>query len=107
MSYSEHLKFFNQFLENMNSVKLEYNFYPRNMEELQGTVCDYADHHPPGAGGSIDLSISNGVDILLVTTTSAKVKNCSHQLHLNVSLTIVVEFLAYHQSSLVPEVTNT
>jgi hypothetical protein len=39
----------------MNSVKSEFIFYPRNMEELQTTVRDYADQHLPGAGGSIDV----------------------------------------------------
>jgi hypothetical protein len=101
MSRTEHLNFFNRFLENMNSVKPEYIFYPRNMDELQGTVCDYADQHLPGAGGSIDV-----VHVKWSRCPAVKVKNRYHRLPLNAILTIVDKFLAYLQSSLVPEATS-
>jgi hypothetical protein len=56
--------------------------------------------------GRFVSSMSNGVIVLQETTTSAKVKSLSHQLHSNVSLTTVVELLGYHLISLVREVTN-
>jgi hypothetical protein len=55
MSASSHLHFFNNFIVNMYSVRSEYVFYPRTMEELQVTVHDYESQHLPGAGGSIDV----------------------------------------------------
>jgi hypothetical protein len=55
MSGSSHLHFFNNFIVNMYSVKSEYVFYPRTMEELQYTVREYERQHLPGAGGSIDV----------------------------------------------------
>ena len=81
MYRTEHLNFFHRFLENMNSVKSEYIFYPRDMEELQTTVRDYADQHLPGAGGSIDV-VHVKWSRCPAGDYNAKVKNRFHRLPL-------------------------
>ena len=55
ISTSEHRKFFHHFLDKMYSIKDDYIFYPRNMNELQTVMKRYDDNYLPGCGGSIDV----------------------------------------------------
>eukprot|EP01082_Thalassiosira_pseudonana_P001215 g1628.t1 g1628 contig10:2468934-2469824(-) len=84
MSASSHLHFFNNFIVNMYSVRSEYVFYPRTMEELQVTVHDYESQHLPGAGGSIDVVHVKWSNCPAGDYNKCKVKNLFHPLPSNV-----------------------
>jgi hypothetical protein len=55
MSTSEHTKFFDLFLDKMYSVRNEYVYFPRSIDELKAVVAQYHSQHLPGACGSIDV----------------------------------------------------
>ena len=55
ISQSEHLLFFHLFLGKMYSIRDEYIYYPRNMEELSAVMERYEEKDLPGCGGSIDV----------------------------------------------------